>query len=101
MKQYQFDLSNLINDLSLMTDSTGEGALRTKRILGLRNKKLGKGSLTGKVDKELWKKTITKQTYAIEDSILKCDKIIAALESLQENTLKAKNVLDESLDGLR
>jgi len=82
MKMYQFDLSNIVDDLKLMTDSTIRDVDKTKRTLGLRKRLLTKKTITADKDLKVWNMTIKGQVNGLTDSIEKCDKIIKALESL-------------------
>lgn len=62
LKTYQFDLSNIIQDLSLMADSTINDVNKTNRVLGLRKKMLDMHRMTPVKDQALWNKTIKQQT---------------------------------------
>jgi copper chaperone CopZ len=101
MKMYQFDLSNIVQDLKLMTDSTARGVERSQRTLGLRRKMLTNKTITSEKDLKVWNMTIKSQVNELTDSIEKCDAIIKALEDLQKNTKKCKDTLDEAIDTLR
>jgi hypothetical protein len=82
MKEYQFNLTNLIQDLSLMTDSTINGINKTQKTLNLRVTKLQKKSLSSDVDLKVWNMTIKSQVNELTDSIEKCDEIITQLKEL-------------------
>jgi len=82
LKVYQFDLSNIVQDLKLMADSTSRDVDKTARTLNLRAKILNKNTLTPKKDFKVWDMTIKAQTNNLADSIAKCDEIIKALGAL-------------------
>ena len=82
MKLYQFDLTNIVDDVKLMTDSTINDVRKTQRTLGLRKKVLEGSRMTPEKDLKVWNMTIKGQVQNLEDSIEKCDKIIKALEDL-------------------
>jgi hypothetical protein len=82
LKVYQFDLSNIVQDLKLMADSTSRDVDKTARTLNLRAKILNKNTLTPEKDFKVWDMTIKAQTNNLADSIAKCDTIIKALEAL-------------------
>lgn len=54
LKLYQFDLSEIINDLSLMADSTENDTKKTISVLGVRTRKLTQHNLTPQTDKKVW-----------------------------------------------
>jgi len=54
LKLYQFDLSNIVDDLKLMADSTSNDVRKTNRVLGLRKKILDKDRLSPKKDVKIW-----------------------------------------------
>jgi hypothetical protein len=60
LKLYQFALSNLIQDIALMADSTARDCDKTIKDLNLRQKIVAKGSMTGFKDSKLWKRIIDK-----------------------------------------
>jgi hypothetical protein len=82
LKVYQFDLSNIVQDLALMADTTTNDVNKTLRTLGLRTKILRKGTITPKKDVKVWGMAIKEQTNGLTESITKCDLIIKALEKL-------------------
>jgi len=59
LKLYQNDLSSIVQDLSLMADSTVNDCDKTARTLGLRHKILGKHTLTPEKDSKVWNRMIT------------------------------------------
>ena len=60
LKVYQFALSNTVQDISLMADSTARDCEKTIKDLSLRQKIVAKGSMTGFKDSKLWKRVIDK-----------------------------------------
>lgn len=63
LKQHHFDLSGVIQDVSLMADSTEHGASKVERNLGLRARLMQKGKINNSkeglmMDVKLWDKTI-------------------------------------------
>jgi len=82
LKAYQFDLSNIVDDLKLMTDSTIRDVDKSTRTLKLRKKVLDGKHLSPEKDLKIWNQVIKRQTNDLTESIEKCDKIIKALESL-------------------
>jgi len=101
LKVYQFDLSNIVQDLSLMADSTQNDVKKTVRTLGLRKKILGKNTLTPAKDVKVWGMAIKEQTNGLTDSIEKCDVIIKALEALQKAVKACNDELEKEIDNLR
>jgi len=101
MKMYQFDLSNIVDDVKLMTDSTINDVRKSQKTLNLRKKVLVGHRLSPEKDLKVWNMTIKGQVNNLTDSIMKCDKIIKALEDLQKNTKHAKDTLDQAIDDLR
>jgi hypothetical protein len=82
LKAYQFDLSNIVDDLKLMTDSTIRDVDKSTRTLKLRKKVLDGHKLSPEKDLKIWNQVIKRQTNDLTASIEKCDEIIKALESL-------------------
>jgi len=76
LKVYQFDLSNIVHDLKLMADSTSNDCVKTARVLGLRHKILGKGTMNPEKDTKIWGQMIKKMIENLDASIEECDKII-------------------------
>jgi len=58
MKIYQLDLSNIVMDLKLMTDSTVNDVKKSMRTLNLRKKILNNHSLAPEKDVKIWDMTI-------------------------------------------
>jgi hypothetical protein len=58
MKLYQFDLTNIVDDLALMTDSVSNDVRKTQKTLDLRNRIIGKGTFSPTKDKKIWETTI-------------------------------------------
>lgn len=56
LKIHHFDLSNTIQDVSLLADSTKGGAEKTMRKLNLRNKFIQNGKMAAKpmLDVKIW-----------------------------------------------
>jgi hypothetical protein len=97
LKVYQFDLSAIIQDLSLMADTTENETNKTLRTLGVRTKMFqkahGEGDykddpryknyvFTGEKDAKVWKRAIKEQLEGMRISIERCDVIIKALGAL-------------------
>lgn len=101
LKQYQNDLSGIIQDLSLMADSTRNDTNKTIRTLNLRRKILAKHTMNHKKDVKIWDKAISEQINSIEDSMKKCDLIIHQLKLLQVAVKKCADTLENEIDTLR
>jgi len=103
LKIHHFDLSNSIQDVSLLADSTKENAQKTLRKLGLRDKLKGKGKLASKpiLDIKIWQYAIRRQIEDLTGSLTKCDTIIEFLKTLQKNVSKTQDDLEAELDAIK
>merc|ERR1712178_217636 len=101
LKVYQFDLSEIVQDVSLMADTTEHDTDKTLKTLGLRNKILGKGTLPSTKDVKVWERAIKEQTNGLTESIAKCDTIIASLEKLKKAVKACNDELANEIDSLR
>jgi chromosome segregation ATPase len=101
LKVYQFDLSEIVQDVSLMADTTDHDAEKTLKTLGLRSKILKKGTLNPTKDVKVWGRAIKEQTNGLTESISKCDTIIASLEKLQKAVKQCNDELASEIESLR
>jgi hypothetical protein len=101
LKVYQYDLSNIVDDLKLMADSTIRDVDKSTRTLKLRKKILDGDRMSPEKDQKIWNQTIKGQTQNLTDSIEKCDKIISALEKLQKAVAVCRDELQNEIDSLR
>jgi hypothetical protein len=108
LKTYQFDLSEIVQDVSLMADSTFNDAKKTIRTLNLRDKKLARNKagnptrgLTPLIDVKIWGKAIKEQTEGLTASIEKCDVIIKSLAKLQKAVKACNDQLEVEIDNLK
>lgn len=101
LKVYQFDLSEIVQDVSLMADTTDHDAEKTLKTLGLRSKILAKGTLNPTKDVKVWGRAIKEQTNGLTESISKCDTIIASLEKLQKAVKQCNDELASEIESLR
>jgi len=81
LKTHHFDLSALIQEVSLLSDSTANDANATIKKLNLRKKFVTKGTYKEHPEKDvkIWQYAIKRQVTALESSIEKCDAIIVKL----------------------
>lgn len=101
LKIYQFDLSNIINDLKLMADSTSRDVDKTNRTLNLRAKILTGHRMSPEKDQKIWNQTIKMQVNNMTASIEKCDVIIKALVALQKAVKVCNDTLEAEIVSLR
>jgi len=101
LKVYQFDLSNIINDLKLMADSTSHDVDKTNRTLNLRKKILDGHRMSPEKDQKIWNQTIKMQVNNMTASIEKCDVIIKALTDLQKAVKVCNDTLEAEIVALR
>jgi phage host-nuclease inhibitor protein Gam len=103
LKLHHFDLANIIQDISLLADTTANDAHKTIRTLGLRNKLLKKGSLRASPEKDLkiWSMAIKSQVQSLEASVAKADLIIKVLSKLQKDVAKAQDNLETEIERIK
>jgi uncharacterized membrane-anchored protein YhcB (DUF1043 family) len=103
LKVHHFDLSNTIQDVSLLADSTSNGAAKTLKKLGLRDRLIAKGKLASKpiLDVKIWQFTIRRQVEDLTSSLEKCDAILVILEKLQKDVAQTQDDLERELELIK
>lgn len=104
LKAHHFDLSNTIQDVALLADSTKFNVNKTIKKLNLRQKFVDAGRMKERgplLDLKVWTYTIRRQVTDLEDSMAKCDTIIKILTQLQKDVGEVKDKLDAELEKIR
>jgi hypothetical protein len=105
LKLHHFDLANIIQDISLLADTTARDAQKTIHTLGLRNKLQKKSGKTLKSfpekDLKVWSMAIKSQVQSLEASVAKADLIISVLSKLQKDVARAQDNLETEIDRIK
>lgn len=107
LKVHHFTLAGLITDVELLADSTKSNLSKAFRKLALRKKYLNDPSkeVTPKFDLKIWKYEVKSQIGDINQSLIKCTKLVEDLVKLRDECVRTsdslKNVIlniQEALD---
>lgn len=103
LKVHHFDLSNTIQDVSLLADSTKNNARRTIKKLNLRKTFILNGVYVDHPEKDykIWNYAIKRQISDLQSSLEKCDTIIGILKKLQKDVAKTQDDLEKELEFIK
>lgn len=101
MKIHHFDLSNTINDVELLAETTKLNLRRSVRKLGLRDKLKKKGSLSPTYDLKIWKYEIKSQIADLGVSLERCNEIVKVLKKIQEDCARTQDDLDKEIQYVK
>jgi len=97
LKVHNFDLANLIHDVSLLAETTKVNAKRTIRKLSLRGKMIAGARLSPSKDAKIWKYAIKAQINDLANSLAKCDETLVKLDVLQKNCARTQDDLEKEV----